>query len=123
MRSKARGSADALIIVVLVLVIAVSAAWWVREQSATANTTQDFTAAPLAGTAPLTVTFSVKRDQGAVETVVYGDGTSADTSDFICGVSACTREHLYTAPGTYIASFADPAGATLASFTIVVGAP
>ena len=77
----------------------------------TQSVTAGFVAEPLAGSAPLTVTFS-DQSSGAVEGHLwdYGDGsTSLTTGGTTSTTSALTHTHLYTVPGVYpTGGFAPP---------------
>ena len=112
----------------LVLVLGLVVAWWAQQTATTATPSaisangQDLSASPTSGVAPLAVLFSVKRDIGTVQTIDYGDGTSANTSDFICGLQYCTRKYIYKHPGVYTAMYEGATGQVLRSFTISVTA-
>jgi YD repeat-containing protein len=70
--------------------------------------TAGFSASPLTGAAPLTVTFT-DQSGGAVDSLHwdYGDGsTSLTTGGATSTTSALTHTHTYTQPGTYTVTLA-----------------
>lgn len=124
-----RGSIALFAIVALALAGAI--AWWVvqGEPGLTVGTASHagqalFKADQTQGPPPLGVTFSIARDLGTVQTVNYGDGTSADISDFVCGLTYCVRLHTYTIPGRYTVTLEDAGGSPVGSpLTITVVYP
>lgn len=128
-----RGAVHPLLLILLVATIAVSAAWWIETnkvpattappstgQSSAAATDTNMLVGPANGPAPLSVTFALRRDLGTVQTIDYGDGTVGVVTDFICGLTYCTRVHVYNKTGTYTGAFEGATGKPLKTFVITV---
>lgn len=87
---------------------------------------QNFTATPLSGSAPLTVQFTSTAPQGTnIGTAInFGDGSSG-TLAFAPTCASCnalaTASHTYTSNGSYAATLTSSTGATLGMIRITVG--
>jgi len=121
-----RGSV--LIVVLITVLLAGAVVWWVDEQQTASikaggnQSSRDLLVEPVTGVAPLSVAFSIRRDIGTVQTIEYGNGLSANVSDFICGFQYCVRRYIYDMPGSYTATYKDASGNSVRSFTITITA-
>jgi hypothetical protein len=85
-----------------------------------------FSAHPLAGAAPLIVTFTSNvTGQGSKSTIDFGDGASEEVDYCYAPTDACltpgTNTHTYVTPGTYTAKLLGVGSSTVTSVTIAVG--
>lgn len=84
-----------------------------------------FTADPVIGTAPLTVTFSSRvTGQGGAATIQFGDGVSEQATSCNAPADVCItpgqNTHIYQSAGSYTATLVDSTGATIGNVTVTV---
>jgi len=75
-------------------------------QTGVQNTNDDIlTVGPVSGSAPLSVSFAVRKDVVKRYTIDFGDGTLIAGWELSCGLQFCSKNYAYNAAGTYTAKF------------------